>query len=242
MSSAAYLCNMAKQLCILTIMVISSVLVVKAQDMFPSFSVVNRGNDHIIISWTNPYLDTIRQLSIQRSYDSVKGFKSVLTLPDPTVLQNGYVDTQAPSPRMFYRLYILLDNGRYVFSKSRRPVLDTTKVITTTALIQKDPVTVSKPVNALPAKAGTETFIPSRYVFTDKYGNVKVALPDAASKNYHIKFLDENGTVVFELDKINDTMLTLDKTNFIRSGWFRFDLYDGEELKENYKFFLPKDF
>ncbi|HJU45577.1 MAG TPA: hypothetical protein VJ647_02285, partial [Chitinophagaceae bacterium] len=115
---------MMKKLCIFAGIMIGAICS-EAQDTLPAFSVVNKGNDRIIVSWTNPYLDTIRQLSIQRSPDSLKGFKSILTLPDPTVPQNGYADPAPPSSRMFYRLYILLDNGRYIFSRSKRPVTDT---------------------------------------------------------------------------------------------------------------------
>jgi hypothetical protein len=226
---------MVKKLCILAGIMISGVLV-KAQDTLPAFSVVNKGNDRIIISWTNPYLDTIRQLSIQRSYDSLRNFKTILTLPDPTIPQNGYADVQPLSARMFYRLYILLDNGRYIFSKAKRPVIDITS-----GQLQKDPAIPKQPVAPWILKPA-ESFTPSRYVFTDRYGNVKVSLPDAASKKYQIKFLDENGTLIFELKEVRDTLLTLDKTNFIHAGWFRFDLYDGEELKENHKFFIPRDF
>lgn len=209
----------------------------KAQDTLPAFSVTNKDNDHIIVSWTNPYLDTIHQLSIQRSYDSLRNFKSILTVPDPTVPQNGYVDAQAPSPTMFYRLYILLDNGRYLFSQSKRAVLDTA-----ISVAQKNIPAATPPVVASQLKAALETFTPSRFVFTDKYGNVKISLPDALSKKYSVKFQEENGTPVFELKEIKDSTLTLDKTNFIHSGWFRFELYQNGELKEKYKFFVPKDF
>ena len=212
----------------------------KAQDTLPAFSVINRGNDHIIISWTNPYLDTIRQLSIQRSYDSIKSFKSILTLPDPTVPQNGYADVQPPSSRMFYRLYILLDNGRYIFSKAKRPLMDTTAKAE--PLKETPAPRLPVPPIQITGRPNNESFIPSRYVFTDRYGNVRVLLPDAASKNYHIKFLDENGTLVFELKEIKDTLLTIDKTNFIHAGWFRFDLFEDDDLKENHKFFIPRDF
>lgn len=94
-----------------------------AQDTLPRFSVKNAGKNRIVVSWTNPYAD-IRQLSIQRSYDSVKGYKTILTMADPTTPQNGYVDNKAPNERMFYRLYIMLEGGRYLFSAAKRPTAD----------------------------------------------------------------------------------------------------------------------
>jgi hypothetical protein len=71
---------------------------------------------------------------------------------------------------------------------------------------------------------------------------VKISLPEAASKKYTIKFQDEKDAPVFELKEVKDSILTLDKTNFIHSGWFKFELYENGELKEKYKFFIPKDF
>ena len=79
--------------------------VTEAQDTLPYFTLLNRGNNRIIVSWNNPYDKGIHQLSIQRSADSTKNFKTILTLPDPTVPQNGYADTKAIA-------YCLWSNGK----------------------------------------------------------------------------------------------------------------------------------
>ena len=93
---------------------------IHAQDTLPRFSLINAGNNRIIIGWVNTYPD-IKQISIQRSFDSLTKFTTILTVPDPTTLQNGYVDARASNDRMFYRLYIQLDQGKYLFSQSKRP-------------------------------------------------------------------------------------------------------------------------
>jgi hypothetical protein len=95
-----------------------------AQDTLPKFTLKNVGKNRIVVSWTNPF-PTIAQLSIQRSYDSVKGYKTIMTMADPTTPQNGYVDTKAPDGRQFYRLYIMLEGGRYMFCTAKRPMNDT---------------------------------------------------------------------------------------------------------------------
>lgn len=95
-----------------------------AQDTLPKFTLKNVGKNRIVVSWTNPF-PTIAQLSIQRSYDSIKGYKTIMTMADPTTPQNGYVDTKAPDGRQFYRLYIMLEGGRYMFSTAKRPMSDT---------------------------------------------------------------------------------------------------------------------
>src|SRR5690606_29817914 len=98
-----------------------------AQDTLPEFTVIAKTNGRNVVSWTNPFPYT-SQISIQRSYDSTRMFKTILTVPDPEVPQNGVVDTRAPAPNMFYRLFIVLDSGKYQFSRSRRPAPDTATV------------------------------------------------------------------------------------------------------------------
>lgn len=351
-----------------------------AQDTLPSFSLVNKGNNRIIISWNNPYKDSsIRQLSIQRSFDSVKNFKSILTLPDPTVPQNGFVDTKATNDHMYYRLYILLDSGKYIFSAAKKPLIDTivrvkekpvetkpaeqpvkvketpkhdTAVIAPvkTAPRPKEPVKIKEPLkpeekpkevperliavkkrDTLVAQlneksfkhfkdsvtvrtkdtmkyAGGDTafirpFVPkeivermlyvkkrdtlagmvgeksfkhfkdsvtartkdtlfftggdtvfirpfvaketykaSIYVFTEKDGNVRIALPLAQEKKYTLKFFDEFNLPALDIKQIKDTLLTLDKSNFLHAGWFKFELYEDGRLKEKNRLFIPKDF
>lgn len=100
------------------------------QDSLPAFSVVNKGNNRIIISWNNNFKQ-LKQISIQRSADSLNNFKTILTVPDPNNKQNGYLDAKAPNERMFYRLYILVDGANFIFSKSKRPSSDSIR----TALI-----------------------------------------------------------------------------------------------------------
>ena len=291
-----------------------------AQDTLPAFTLVNKGNNRIIISWNNPY-KSIHQLSIQRSPDSTKNFRSILTLPDPTAPQNGYADTKAPGDRMFYRLYILLDSGKYVFSKAKRPTVDTIRVKEPPKESRPPALQVNEPpkidssnrinfteevkprepekkemARAEPAKpkeiperiiyikkrdtligqigersvrrfrdsvatrtkdtlsyntADTivlkpfvprEIYKPSRYVFTEKDGNVKIVLPLAGEKKYSIKFFDDLNMPVMEVKQIKDSVLTLDKSNFIHAGWFKFELYEDGLLKEKHKLFVPKDF
>ena len=94
-----------------------------AQDSLPAFSVVNKGNNRVVISWNNKF-SQLKQISIQRSTDSLSNFKSLITVPDPNNKQNGYLDAKAPNDKMFYRLYILVDGANFIFTKSRRPAND----------------------------------------------------------------------------------------------------------------------
>lgn len=108
-----------------------------AQDTLPRFSLINAGNNRIIIGWVNT-LPNVKQISIQRSYDSLNGYISILTVADPTTVQNGYLDARAPNDHMFYRLYIMLDKGNYLFSKAKRPARDTTQRVSARDSINRD--------------------------------------------------------------------------------------------------------
>ncbi len=96
---------------------------VSAQDTLPRFTLSSRSNGKVLISWHNNF-EQITQISIQRSADSLKNFTTLLSVPDPTIPENGFVDAKAPRLNMYYRLFIVLDNGKYLFSKSQRSRID----------------------------------------------------------------------------------------------------------------------
>lgn len=219
-----------------------------AQDTLPNFSVKNVGNKRIVIGWVNQ-LETVRQISIQRSFDSTKNFKTILTVADPSLPENGFVDTKADHDRMFYRLYIMLDKGAYLFSDSKKPVLDTLvkkqAVPTqlpgiTTPVIISDSVVIG-PVNGN-NKPKAELYIPSKRIFTFKDGYVRVILPVEEDKKFDIKFFTADDQLLFELRDVKERSFKIDKTNFYRSGWFKFELYENGDLLEKNKFYIPKEF
>ena len=59
---------------------------------------------------------------------------------------------------------------------------------------------------------------------------------------YSVKFYDENSQFLFEIRNIKDNSLIVDKTNFYHAGWFKFELFVNEKLKEKNKFYLEKEF
>ena len=303
---------------VILILFISIVGQIAAQDTLPKFSVTTRGNNRILVNWNNNY-KSVAQISIQRSIDSLRNFKTILSVPDPNVPQNGFVDTKAPAPNMFYRLFIVLDSGKYLFSVAKRPVLDTSKVVEKVA-VDKNPIvttnnkrviidnslpssdaekireklenrtvdssTIAKPIpekfftvkkrdtvlyqisekkfkafrDSLVSKtkdtlvfrsADTilikpfvpkEVYKPSIYVFTEKDGNINISLPDVANKHYSIKFFDDKNEPLFEITRVKESPLLLDKSNFLHAGWFKFELYEEGKLKEKHKFMIPKEF
>ncbi len=210
-----------------------------AQDTLPKFTVRNAGNNRVIVGWVNNYPVT-KQISVQRSFDSLKNYKTILSVTDPSAIQNGFADTKAPSDRMFYRLFINLDKGEFFFTEAKRPVIDTTVVAEAEKPVVKKPE--QKVVIAEKTPVKKPDFVPSFYVYTNRDGYVFLNLPDADSKKYHIKFFEEDNSLLFELKNIKETGLTLDKANFMHAGWFKFELYNEDHLIEKNKFYLSKEF
>jgi hypothetical protein len=88
----------------------------------------------------------------------------------------------------------------------------------------------------------TNYYKPSIYVVSNPEGYIEVKLPDAATKNYKLIFFDASGKKLFSLNHITDTDLVIDKVNFQHAGWFNFELYEDDRLKERSKILLQKDF
>jgi hypothetical protein len=209
-----------------------------AQDTLPKFTVTNAGATRNIIGWVNTY-GLVKQISIQRSFDSLTNFKTILSVADPNSRQNGFADTKAPNDHMFYRLFIVLGQGQFLFTASKRPQVDSFR------LTRNGGIDRSKDSLNYGFKQGVprrSDFVPSFYVYTNKDGFLFINLPDAEKKKYHIKFYEEDETFLFELKNIKEPALTLDKTNFLHAGWFKFELYNDEKLVEKNRFYLARDF
>lgn len=211
-----------------------------AQDTLPKFSAKNLGpdrdgNSRIIVSWINTY-DSLNQISIQTSHDSIKNYKTIISLADPNARMNGFADTKAPNDHMFYRLFIVKPNGQYFFTEAKKPVFDTVKAI---AINVKEPPVIKGPDPVIIKKPD---FVPSFYVYTNKDGYVFINLPDAEKQKYRVKFFEEDGSFLFEIKTIRQTGLTLDKADFIHAGWFLFELYNEDKLIEKSKFYLRREF
>ena len=209
-----------------------------SQDTLPNFSVRNAGKNRIIIGWVNT-LQNVKQISIQRSFDSLHGYKTILSVADPKAIQNGFADTKAPADTMFYRLLYVLDGGRFYFTEAKKPNLpplggdrqDGVKII---------PINPGAIDSNLIKRNGS--FVPSFYVYTNKEGYVFINLPDAENKKYRVKFYEENDDFLFEIKHIKESALTIDKANFYHAGWFKFELYNDDKLIEKHKFYINKSF
>ena len=92
-----------------------------SQETLPNFNVRILSNEHVSISWRNPF-SSCNQIAVQRSYDSLKFFKTIFSPQSPELPQNGFVDnTPAPGMKVYYRIFYVLSGGSYFFTKSKQP-------------------------------------------------------------------------------------------------------------------------
>lgn len=259
-----------------------------AQDTLPGFTAKKVPNGKVILSWKNQYPDIV-QLTVQRSPNGKTAFTSILTVPDPKLEENGFMDVAAPHNNFFYRLYILRSGGNYSFSAVKTAELDTNSVHITPnmgktgntpfystlppnsgqPIVVKIGSTIAGVISDLSLKSfrdsilyktkdtllflskdtiqiqpfsGKEVFRASNYVYTIKDGNVQLNLP-ANGFPYKLRFFDvDSNELIFELDNITTSSLMLDKSNFLKAGWFRFELFKHNVLFEKHKVYIPKDF
>ena len=284
----------------------------QAQKQQLEFKAEDFGNNRIRIAWKNPFGDYCVQLMVQRSYDSIRNFKTVFATESPQLPENGVIDNLPYNARWFYRIFYVLADNSYYFTVPQRPTVPVKENSETTNSdtrhtndeatesvnnnknginIEKE---INKPLNPPPppppprivtihlkdtavkklvyaeyrifrdsiAKKTRDTlytlgedeyeihlfdpwsvYVPSKYVVSNDDGYIQLKLPDAAKNNYKIVFYENDGkTKLFTINRITDTLLIIDKTNFMHSGWFKFELYENDKLKEKNKILLQKDF
>jgi len=215
-----------------------------AQDTLPRLTVKNI-NNKIIVSWKMNYGANISTINIQRSKDSLRNFTTIGSVLEPMNRENGYVDYKATSPDMFYRVFVAFMGGTYLFTKSYKPVKDSItsnglSAIEEDKLLQSEkPTTDLNPVK--PTVAKPYVYTPSKFIFTGKENSVIIQLPDAGNNQYSVKFFDDKDKPVFEIGKVTEPYLIIEKVNFLHSGWFYFKLFDNGILKEKNQFYIPKE-
>lgn len=247
-------------------LILLSLDTVKAEDSLPTFTVKER-NGMVIIGWLNPHPE-LTQLIIQRSVDSLTGFRSIVSMPDPTAVSNGYVDKKPGIANSFYRIYYVNPGGRYLFTAAQKPIKESASqsgnASVKTLLTAENADTINgtgirslTPDKALKLKRDTgpginpsgklddnireNAFNPSGLIFTNNEGNLIIALPDANRKKFSLRVFKEDGTPMFQMKNIKEPQLLIDRSNFLHSGWFKYDLYEDERLREQNRFFIPPE-
>ncbi len=259
---------------------------VSGQTTLPDFQVIQR-NGVNIISWNNENKE-LTQLIIQRSADSLIGFRSIVSMPDPTSSTNGFVDKKSGSKLFFYRIFYVMPGSRYVFTESKKPKVEIPPPVVQPE-IKKPPITVPAPatdttnppitkkevqeiikkqpdtavsqlklayqqvglsqynwrtITILPKTdniLNDDTFVLSSMIFTNGEGNLIVSLPDVSKNKFTLRVFREDKSLLFEMKHIRENQLLIDRSNFHNSGWFRYELKEGEKVREKNLFYIKPD-
>ena len=221
-----------------------------AQEILPRISVKNI-TGRIIVSWRNEYTRPVTTINIQRSFDSLRNYTTIGSILNPQNIENGYADANPPYNKMYYRVFVSFEGGSYLFSSPFLPIKEKISFDTSTKwnpdlylqLKGKQP-SLSDLIqeNLLPQNSNDPSGItyPSRRIFTGKDDNIIIFLPDAETKKYIAKFYDDADRVIFELGKLHESYLIVEKVNFVHGGWYHFELFEGGRLVEKNRFFIPK--
>ena len=256
---------------------------VQSQDTLPSFRAVIRSGK-VVLSWVN-LSSRVIQLTIQRSSDSLQGFKSIAPMPDPSLTENGFMDMRAPDTRQFYRIYVQESGGYFFTTPSRRaipeseapPIVRATPIYTPPAPKYTPIIEVQEPAQQIPTlnmltssgmrplmakktpgrirfavqpiavdirelevRIPNSLLSPSVFMMINPDGNLQLALPSDRAASYRIQFYLPDGAPFFQVSRLKDPFLIIDKVNFLRSGWFEFEVYEDERLRERKRIFIPK--
>ena len=228
-------------------------------DTLPLLNIKSVGK-RVIVSWKQNYKKVITTLNIQRSYDSLKNFSTIGEVLSPQSIENGFIDANPPYRKMYYRVFVAFDGGSYIYSKTYRAQKDTSTNIATVSqfpanMVQekfpfsilqsgedgKVPVLVIKPKNNnLELDEKPKITYPSQRIYTLKDNNILITLPNTATIKYSIKFYTEYDKFLFEIKRVKEDNFIIEKVNFGRSGWYRFEIYENGELIESNKFQIVK--
>ncbi|PZF73542.1 hypothetical protein DN068_07395 [Taibaiella soli] len=121
----------------------------------------------------------------------------------------------------------------------------TTPAGTTTGATATNPASPTKPKSTAPViKVPTiggdavdpSVYIKSQYVFTNPFtGHVNIEIPEAKKHMYSISFFDQKDRRIFEIPRISEPSIIVDKRNFQKKGLYKFELLkDKEKLETGY--------
>ena len=263
---------MHKKSVLFIILVFISAAVI-AQPALPEFSIIKGPKNHTIISWRNNFGDQLTVLTIQRSADSVRNFRTIYSVNNLSLQANAYTDNKPMPGEEYYRMYYMLKNGTYNFTKAKRVTtgfvpddlltrLDSKKMISVIGAASRkfeypalfrlkdsvlnytsdslyfinDSTIEYKKFNAVAAMAKTETsnLQPvSKFLYLNADNYIVLKFPEQELSHYSMTIYKQNGTsVLFKIPKFENSEIILNKTSFLRTGWYPYEIYKDGKLQE----------
>lgn len=163
-----------------------------------------------------------------------------------------FTGSKKPEPDSVIDYTALINVINNLYKKNIQPQEEKAKAKNAAALLlpvkktnSSNDKTVNKenttPTNEADEKVVIEEVItyPSKRIFTDKEDNIVINLPNTRDSSYLIKFFTEDNKKLFEVKNLQDDYVVIEKVNFIRAGWYTFEIYKNGILLEENKFFIP---
>lgn len=216
-----------------------------AQKTLPDLS-ANAEKGYIVISWVNPYKSGVKAIIVERSVDSNTNFTTIGMVKELNASIQSFVDVTPLAGENWYRVSVVFDSDIDWKSNVTVVSLDSMAIVNRKQVASVD--TLQKAVNeAINQKGSVQTNIvtknvqqieipKSKYIFTNPFsGNINIELPNTREYNYFITFYDANNKKVFEIPRIHEDEIILDKRNFQNIGTYKFTiLRDEKEFEKGF--------
>lgn len=195
-----------------------------------------------VLSWLCQY-EGIKSIAVQRSHDSIYNYTTIGYVKDTKKGVQGYVDGHPLPGNNFYRLYIAFNSDLTWYSNRIKIYIDSSQLMQKAVLPPNDSLqkmlntSLTDGENSINTSAITSyTYTRSQYIFTNPFtGHINIELPDDMNPKdvYSIKFFNQENVQIFEVPKVSEQSVILDKRNFQRKGLYKFELLKNAKLLES---------
>ncbi len=185
-----------------------------------------------ILSWTNPYANGIKSISVMRSADSALNFTTIGLVSNLSKPVQNFVDAHPMPGNNYYQLKLTFTSDVDWKSNVIMLHVDSAAIANQAGLPPND--TLQKIIGQMGTtnieSLSTVTYPRSRYVFTNPFsGNINIVVPEPFKDTYYVLFFDQSDKQVLKIPRVNDTTVVLDKRNFQKSGVFKFTLFKNNQ-------------
>lgn len=230
--------------------------VVAGQPLLPGIS-CSCDEGGVAVAWQCQY-DGVKQIAVNRSFDSLGRFEKVGRLDAPTKGIQRYFDRESRAGNRYYKLSIEFNSGLVWQSNVCRMVVDSacglrlsaSQIALVKDTAARDPernvvgiVSLKRIVLPRPIDNIAEPLfvIPVHVGVQKNTGHVFVKLPpDLNGVRHSIYFYDKQGVAVVGIEDLTADYVLIEKRNFQHQGVYKFMLKkDGSELESGYITVLP---
>lgn len=191
------------------------------------------GGDYIFTEATRPVKDIPPPLPLFTQETVVDPFKRADMLKQPL---------KETKPAMLIdKKTAPVEKEKTPVSKKGRKGKKEKEPVTKNNKAKKEQELKSEEPEPVPVEKEDAITYPSRRIYTGRDNNIVINLSNADNRKYSIKFFDEADNFLFELNRVRENYLIIEKVNFLHAGWFYFELFDNGRMIEKNKIFIPKD-